>query len=144
MHIRHDLKIFIPAQGTWYGGTSVLHAVALQIWLFWGFSLVAPKFLTLLAFFILTVTHSQQPTPHLEREHGLWRSLPDDLIRLCSSPKLGCGYSSELTFHKLVALAALKQALNLINKVSENGVLISRRATKEIKLSQEQICMYYM
>lgn len=37
-----------------YGGTSVLHAVALQLWLFWGFSLVAPKFLALLAFFILT------------------------------------------------------------------------------------------
>lgn len=43
-----------------------------------------------------------------------------------------------------VALAALKQALNLIIKGSESGVLISGCATKEVKLRQEQICMYYM
>lgn len=38
-------------------------------------------------FFYFDSTHSSQPTPHLEREHGLRRSLPDDLIWLCSSPK---------------------------------------------------------
>lgn len=136
VHIRHDLKIFIPAQGVrGYISPSRCGLAALA---FLGLFPCGTQVLGFVGFFYFDRTHCQ-PTPNLEREHGLRRSLPDDLIWLCSSPKTRMRLLV-WTYLWHSPHSSTEQVLILIIKWSESGVLISGCTTKEVKLRQEQIC----
>lgn len=120
--------------------------MALQLWLFWGFSLVAPKFLALLAFFYFDSTHCQPTsrtgtriTEVFTRRSHLIMFLPQN-----SDAATRLNLLSTHLWHSPQS-STNKQVLNfIIIKESESGVLISGCATKRVKLRQEQICMFNM
>lgn len=137
------LEDFHSCTGAWYGGYISPSHCGLAALAFLGLFPYGTQVLGFVGFFYFDSTHCQ-PTPHLEREHGLRRSLPDDLIWLCSSPKTRMRLLVWTYFPHTCGThrtPSIKQFLSLIIKGSESRMLISSCATKKVKLRQEHIYM---
>lgn len=143
MHIRHDLEIFIPAQGG--GGVTGVHQ-SFTLWpCSFGFSgafpLWHPSSWLCWLFFCFDnplSAHSSSRTGTRITEVFTRRSHLIMFLPQNSDAATRLNLLSTQLWHS--PHSSTKQVLTI--KGCESGVLISGCATKEVKLRQEQICLY--